>query len=116
MDVVKVLENFKSLLIKEKSLLIKGIVDEETTNELSQLEKKKLDILSELSQLDVKALKQYSSLLREIEQLNKEIESLILNNLHFIESILKEIFPERETVYGSDGKNLGEVSIFNRKI
>ncbi len=105
------LEELKKLLEHEKKLLIKGVSGEDEAKEIESIELQKFEIIKFLSTRESKDFKNHIQLVKEIQSLNKEIEKLIVNNLKFIESILNELFPQRETTYGGKGQQ----SLFQKK-
>ncbi|TCK05178.1 hypothetical protein [Phorcysia thermohydrogeniphila] len=112
--VKELLKKLEELLSEEKKLLLKGIKGKEEAEKLEEIEKEKLEVLSSISQLEPKEFKEHLETVKRVERLNKEVEALLLNNLLFVESILKEIFPERDTTYTIG--NTSTSSLLNKKV
>ena len=86
----------------------------EEVERFEAVEKEKLEVLSSISQLEPYQFKEHLETVKRIERLNKEVEALLLNNLLFVESILKEIFPEKDTTYTRD--RTFSSSLLNKKV
>ena len=112
--VKELLKKLEELLLEEKNLLLKGVKGKEEAEKLEAIEKEKLEVLSSISQLEPNQFKEHVETVRRVELLNKEVEALLLNNLLFVESILKEIFPERDTTYTLG--NTSTPSLLNKKV
>ena len=110
----KLLRQLEELLTREKKLLLKGVKGKKEAEELESIEKEKLEVLSSISQLEPHQFREHLDMVRTIERLNREVETLLLNNLVFIESILKEVFPEKGTTYAE--KNVSITSLLNKKV
>ncbi|MEO2067978.1 MAG: hypothetical protein ABGX27_00495 [Desulfurobacteriaceae bacterium] len=116
MEAKKLLESLKALLESQKRLLLTGIKDKETIEKLKDLDERKLEVLTELSKKEKEEFSSCVELVKVVEKLNKEVEILLMNNLDFIEGILKELCPESDITYGSSEKGKGGFSLFNKKI
>lgn len=124
----KVLKDLKTLLLKEKDMLIKGqwqelmgIVEEkkEIMNELSQLESKRLevnedDLLNDLSE-DIKEKSltvkhNIKNLINEIQQQSETNNLLTKSSLSYTKQVLNSLgVNNKSNTYGANGK-LGQTS------
>jgi len=111
--VKELLEKLEELLSEEKRLLLKGVKGQEEAEKLQAVEEEKLKVLTFLSRLSPPEFKEHVESVKKLERLNKEVEALLLNNLLFVESVLKEIFPERDTTYTTG--NPKPTSLLNKK-
>jgi len=111
--VEELLKKLEELLSEEKKILLKGVKGKEEAEKLQAIEKEKLEVLSSLSQFNPQEFKEYVERVKKLERLNKEVEALLLNNLLFVESVLKEIFPDKDTTYTLN--NSATTSLLNKK-
>ncbi len=109
----KLLISLEKLLLKEKELLLKGIKSPKEAEEIESIEAQKLEVLSKIAQLNENELKPFKEKIKLLNLLNTEIKNLLINNMNFLESIIKELFPEESVTYGNKKKNH---SLFNKKI
>lgn len=109
----EMLLKLKTLLEKEKKLLLSGIKSGEEADRLQGIEEEKLHLLSKIAKLSKEDLIPFINLLREIETVNAEVKDLLINNLNFLENLMKELFPEGEATYGN---KLTGKSTFEKKI
>jgi len=111
--VEKILTELETLLMNEKKLLLMGIKSGKEAEEIEKIEKKKLEILSKIANLSAEELAPFKEKIKTLNSVNSEIKSLLINNLNFLESIIKELFPEENVTYG---KKKNKQSLFNKKI
>jgi len=112
-EVEALLTSLEKLLLKEKELLLKGIKSTKEAQEIEKIEEQKLEVLSKIAQLNEEELKPFKEKVKVLSSLNAEIKNLLINNMNFLESIMKELFPEENITYGNRNS---KQSLFNKKI
>ncbi len=116
MEIQKKLDKLLTLLNKENLLLKKGISETETADELLKITEAKRKMLAELAEFEAKDMEQFKEKFKEMENLNKRNQKLLLNNTDILEETIKTLIPEEYLdTYSKNGKITGSKTVFGKK-
>ncbi len=116
MEIQQLLQQFLELLEKERTLLIESAKDYELAKALDNIRDKKIDLLQQLDQYELKDFKEHQELLEKIEEASDNNAKLALNNMIFIEKMFEAIFEEEKKYDKSGSISNQSKNIINKKV